>query len=363
MSDPLVRDALRLIHDIVIEAKGSALDREALRRVEQVLQRAMEPGVAAQLDTGYSRREATILFADLRGFSAIAVAYAPEVVLSVLSRYFGRLSEIAVDHYGTIDKFIGDAIMVVFYGEAAVQHDHARRAILCAVEMQMAMKELREKDRAQDLPEIFVGIGVSTGTVMAGLIGSRVYRAFTVIGEDVNLAARIEAFALRGQVLMSETTYEHCRGFVEAGEPMEVYVKGRSEELRIREALAIPELGKAVPRQEVRKGPRVEVDLPLQYQAVSGKAVEPLARTGRLHDVGYHGALAEFEAPLPAYSEIKLAFDLPGLNRRAQDIYARVVSIRQRHGRHLVGLEFTAVPADTAGEIRLFVQMCIQDKN
>jgi len=362
MSDPLVRDALRLIHDIVIGAKGSPLDREALRRVEQVLQRAMEPGAAPRLDTGYSRREATILFADLRGFSAMAAAHTPEVVLAVLSRYFGCLSEIAVDHYGTIDKFIGDAIMVVFYGEPAVPHDHARRAILCAVEMQMAMKELREKDSASGLPEIFVGIGLSTGTVMAGLIGSRVYRAFTVIGEDVNLAARIEAFALRGQVLMSDTTYEHCRGFVEAGAPMGVYVKGRSEELRIREALAIPELGKAVPRQEVRKSPRAEVDLPVHYQVLSGKAVERVAYVGRLHDVGYRGALAELEAPLPAYSEIKLAFDVPGLNHRAQDIYARVISIRTRHGRHLAGLEFTAVPADTAEEIRLFVQMCIQDK-
>ena len=362
MVDPLVRDALRLIHDIMTEAKGTPLDRDALRRVEQILERAMHPSAAPQPDTGYSRREATILFADLRGFSAMAAAYAPEVVLDVLSRYFGCLSEIAVDHYGTIDKFIGDAIMVVFYGEAAVPHDHARRAILCAVEMQMAMKELREKDRAEDLPEIFVGVGVSTGTVMAGLIGSRVYRAFTVIGEDVNLAARIEAFALRGQVLMSETTYEHCRGFVEAGEPMEVYVKGRSEELRIREALAIPELGKAVPRQEVRKSPRIQVDLPLHYQALSGKAVERVAHAGRLHDLGYHGALAELEAPLPAYSEIKLAFDLPGLNHRAQNIYARLVSMRTRYARHLAGLEFTVVPADTAEEIRLFVQMCIQDK-
>jgi adenylate cyclase len=362
MADPLARDALRLIQDIVIEAKGSPLDREALRRVEQVLRRAMEPGAAPEGDTGYSRREATILFADLRGFSAMAAAYAPEVVLGVLSRYFGCLSEIAVDHYGTIDKFIGDAIMVVFHGESSVPHDHARRAILCAVEMQMAMKELREKDCAVGLPEIFVGIGVSTGTVMAGLIGSRVYRAFTVIGEDVNLAARIEAFALRGQVLMSDTTYEHCRGFVEAGEPMEVYVKGRSRQLRIREALAIPELGKAVPRQEVRKSPRVEVDLPLHYQALSGKAVEPRARTGRLQDLGYHGALAELEGPLPAYSEIKLAFDLPGLNHRAQEIYARVVSMRTRGERHVAGLEFTAVPAETAERIRLFVQMCIQDK-
>ncbi len=362
MADPLVRDALRLIHDIVIEAKGSPLDREALRRVEQVLRRAIEPHAAPEGDTGYSRREATILFADLRGFSAIAAAYAPEVVLGVLSRCFGCLSEIAVSHYGTIDKFMGDAIMVVFHGEASVPHDHARRAVLCAVEMQLAIKELREKERVEGLPEIFVGIGVSTGTVMAGIIGSHVYRAFTVIGEGVNLAARIEAFALRGQVLMSEATYEHCRGFVQAGEPMDVYVKGRGGELRIREALAIPELGRAVPRQELRKSPRVEVDLPLEYRVLSGKAVEARLRAGRVQDLGYHGALAELEAPLPPYSEIKLAFDLPALNYRAQELYARIVSTRTQAGRHLAGLEFTSLPAETASKIRLFVQMCIQEK-
>ena len=143
MTDPLLRDALRIIQDVVTEAKGSPLDAQAVRRVEEALNGLAAPQTR-RLDTGYSRREATILFADLRGFSAIAAAYAPEVVLGLLSSCFGVMTEIVVRHYGTIDKFMGDAIMVVFHGENPSPRDHVQRAVLCAVEMQLAMAELRE---------------------------------------------------------------------------------------------------------------------------------------------------------------------------------------------------------------------------
>jgi adenylate cyclase len=359
MTDPLLRDALRQIQDIVIGAKGSPLDREAVRRVEEVLAGIAVPN-ERQADTGYSRREATILFADLRGFSAIAAEYAPDVVLGVLSSCFGQMTEIIVRHYGTIDKFMGDAIMVVFHAENPSPRDHAQRAVLCAVEMQIGMVGLRAQHRQEGLPEVYLGIGISTGTVMAGLIGSDAYRAYTVIGEEVNLAARIEAFSLRGQVLMSEATYAHCHEFVKAGEPMEVYVKGRTERLRIREALGIPELGKAVPRQEVRKSPRVEVDLTVQYQALVGKVVDSRPLMGTMRDLGYHGALVRLVAPVPLHSEVKLAFHLPRLDFRAEEIYARVVSVREHAGEHLAGMEFTSLGAETSRQIQLFVQMCIQ---
>ncbi len=360
MSDPLLRDALRLIQDIVIEAKGTPLDREGVRRVEEVLKALATPALSRSADTGYSRREATILFADLRGFSAIAAKYAPEVVLGVLSSCFGLMTGIIVRHYGTIDKFMGDAIMVVFHGENPSPRDHVQRALLCAVEMQIAMVELRAQHRQDGMPEVFLGIGISTGTVMAGLIGSDAYRAYTVIGEEVNLAARIEAFSLRGQVLMSEATYAHCQEFVETGEPMEVYVKGRSERLRIREALGIPELGKFVPRQEVRKSPRVAVDLSVRYHALVGKMVEERPLMGRITDLGYHGARMQLVAPLPLHSEVKLAFHLPRLDFRAEEIYARIVSLREHDGRYLAGLEFTSLDADTSSQIQLFVQMRVQ---
>jgi adenylate cyclase len=356
MSTPLQRDALRLIQDIVREAKGSPLDRESVRRVEAALARtelAAPHGPAT-----YSEREATILFADLRGFSALAAAHPAAVVLGVLNRCFGAMADIVARHYGTIDKFMGDAIMAVFHGEPA--RDHARRALLCAVEMQLAMHELQARSRAERLPDLYLGIGVSTGRVMAGLIGSDAYRAYTVIGEEVNIAARIEPFSLRGQVLMSEATYHHVKDFVHAGEPMDVYVKGRAGRVRVREALGIPALGKVVPRQDQRKSPRVPVRLDLDYWPLEGKMVRAEAARGIVRDLGYHGALVELPRPAGLYSELKLAFDLPPLGVRADEVYARVVSARAHDGGVLAGVEFTSLDGETNARIELFVQMLLQ---
>ena len=358
MMSPLQHDALRYIQDVVTEAKGSPLGREDLRRVESALAAAM---LAAPVGpASYSERDATILFADLRGFSAIAAAHPVERVLGVLNRCFSRLTDIVLRHYGTIDKFMGDAIMAVFHGDPASPRDHGRRALLCAVEMQLAMGELRRVHVAEELPEMYLGIGISTGKVMAGLIGSESYRAYTVIGEEVNIAARIEAFALRGQVLMSEATYQRVKDFVHVAEPMEVYVKGRVERLRVREALGIPALGKLVPRQDARKSPRVQARLELDYWPVDGKLVRAEATRGALRDIGYHGVLAELPSPVPLYSELKLAFDLPPLGFRASEVYARVVSLREERGVCLAGLEFTSLDDTASGRIRLFVQMLLQ---
>ena len=104
------------------------------------------------------------------------------------------------------------------------------------------------------------------------------------MGEVVNLAARIEAFSLRGQVLMSETTYRQCADFVRVGEPMSVYVKGQADGVPIRELLAIPELGKTVPRQDLRKSPRVEINVDLEYWAVAARwSTAEAARHGAQH--------------------------------------------------------------------------------
>jgi len=354
-------DALRVIQDIVQESKGSPLGREAVRRVEGILTALAGGDASPALSTrGYSAREATILFADLRGFSAIASTHPAETVLGVLNRCFALMVEIIVRHYGTIDKFIGDAIMAVFHGDPIVPRDHARRAMLCAIEMQIAMHKLHEEHQDGLVREVYLGIGISTGRVTAGVIGSEVYRAYTVIGDEVNLAARIEAFSLRGQVLMSEATYEHCKDFVHVGEPMDVYVKGRAAPLRVREALGIPALGRVVPRQDARKSPRVRVRLDLAYWPLDGKMVHGGAKQGVVRDISYHGMLAEVERPMPLYSELKLAFDLPPIAFRADEIYGRIVSTREQRERFLAGIEFTSLARETNAKIELFVQMLLQ---
>jgi adenylate cyclase len=206
-----------------------------------------------------------------------------------------------------------------------------------------------------------LGIGVSTGTVLDGLIGSDLYRTRTVIGEEVNIAARIEALSLRGQVLMSEATYVHCQGFVDAGAPLEVHVKGRAPRLRMREALGIPRLGKTVPRQDLRRSPRVPVELSVDYWRVLAKVVGVQRLRAVIRDIGYHGVRMELKRPLPLYSELRLAFDLPRVELQARDVFARVVSVHKHWGaRCVVGVEFTSLGAEADSKIRRFVQLGLQ---
>jgi adenylate cyclase len=314
---------------------------------------------AAQQDAAFRERQASLMFADLRGFSAITGAYPAYVVLGVLSRCFGQLADLVVRHGGTVDKFLGDGMMAVFYGDDGGP-DHARRAALCAVEMQIAMDELRQRHRRDELPEVYLGIGISSGAVMTGIIGSEAYRAYTVVGEDVNLASRLEALSLRGQVLVSEATFALCGDFVEAAEPAEVYVKGRPQAVRIREVLGVPSAERRVPRRDLRRSPRVPVALGLQYYTMNGKAIAEGPLPGEVRDLGYHGMLADVGSPFPVYTELKLVFELPFLAFRVTELYARTLSVRERGGRYLCGLEFTSISAEAEKRIRLFVQMQAQ---
>jgi len=269
------------------------------------------------------------------------------------------MCEIAIDNGGTIDKFMGDAIMVVF-GAPQRGADDARRAVTCAVQMQIAMVELNRDQASKGLPPLFMGAGINTGHVIAGLLGSQLHSEYTVIGDEVNLASRIEAFSLRGQVLISESTFDRCRDFVGAGAPMDVHVKGKSAPVRLREVIAIPSLGLQVPRQEVRYSPRVQVRIPFTYQMVVDKIVMRSQHAGVVLDVGYSGILAEVEPGLTEHAEILLELNLSLIGSRADNVYAKVRSTRSDRGSNLASMEFTSISERSAADIRRFVQLLIQ---
>ena len=304
-------------------------------------------------------REVTIVLADLRGFTAISESFPPTAVLELLNRYLGRMSEIIFRHEGAIDKFMGDSIMVLF-GAPNAHDDDVQRALACAVEMQLAMEEINDDNKRRGMPELFMGIGINTGTVMAGLLGSELYSEYTVIGDEVNLASRIEAFSLRGQILISRNTYERCRGFVQTAEPMDVHVKGKAEPVSLREVLAIPSLGLEVPRQEIRRSPRIEVRIPFTYQLVKSKIVVPQVHQGTILDISYHGVLAEVSEDIEALLEIKLGLDLSLVGYKATDIYAKVLKCRQQDARYLAAVEFTSVSVQSNMNIQQFIHLLIQ---
>ena len=355
------RAALRRIQDIVSDTLGRSLPAAAEKQLLNVLAGLAGTATHASVLENFSQRTVTILVADLRGFTALSGSHPAGVVLQMLNQCFVSMSENIVRHRGTIDKFTGDSIMAIFFGSADSPHEHVRQALACAVDMQIAMHELNARNKHLGLPELYMGIGVNTGSVMAGLVGDELYSAYALIGEDVSLTSRIEAFSLRGQVLMSKASYELAGDFAQTGEAMEVYVKGKSERMCMRELLGIPSLGRVVPRQEIRRSPRIQVKLPLSYQLVRNKIVMPQRLQATVVDIGYHGVCARTEQSLPLFSEVKLELDLPLVMHRVSELYARVVA-RPGGDEPLAGLEFTSLSAESNRNLQLFVQMLLQGR-
>src|SRR5258706_13236936 len=147
-------------------------------------------GADPQHRGGFTSRELTILFADLRGFMAISNRYPPETVLQVLNRCLVTMIDVVFAHEGMIDKFMGDSIMAHF-SESASGKAPEQRAVLCALDLQLAMDALNAEHQKSGLPELFLGIGINTGSVLVGTLGSERYQTHTVIGQQVNIAARI----------------------------------------------------------------------------------------------------------------------------------------------------------------------------
>ena len=357
MKSNSIPKTLSRIRKIVLHETGRDLSRHALREIEAELV-ATDVNKSNDENSDFQTRMVTILLADLRGFTAIAAEFPSGTVIEMLNPVLIKMSEIIFKHGGTIDKFMGDAIMVLF-GAIIERDDDVARALSCAVEMQTRMQQLNIEHKNKGLPDLYMGIGINTGEVMAGVLGSDVYSEYTVIGDEVNLASRIEAFSLRGQVLISDSTYERCRDFVEASEPMIVHVKGKSQTVCVREVTSIPTKGLRVPRQEIRRSHRVAVQLPFHYQLLLGGIVLPEIHRGFIHDIGYHGVLVELASPQPPMTEFKLAFDLPHVSFSADNVYGRVVNQKTRDGRTLTGVEFTSVPAAVNAKIQLFVQLLV----
>lgn len=179
------------------------------------------------VELGGESVEVATLFADIRGYTAFSEGREPGVVVDVLNHYFQSLSDIVVAHHGDIDKFVGDQIMAVFRGD-----EMGGNAVACALEFQRAMGELGTEHPDADLE---IGIGINLGEVVMGAMGSRERMDYTVLGDNVNLAARLCAHAAAGQILVSETVYETVRDLdglrIEALE--RIRVKGKREPIPV----------------------------------------------------------------------------------------------------------------------------------
>jgi class 3 adenylate cyclase len=179
------------------------------------------------LQMGGENRKVTMLMSDLRGFTSMSERLPPERVVAILNRYLASMVEVIKRYQGTIDEYIGDAIFVLF-GAPTWQEDDAERAVACAVAMQLAMGAINEQNLREDLPELEMGIGIHTGQVVLGNIGSPDRMKYGVVGSHVNLTARIQSYTTGGQVLTSETTRQEVGRILKPGKQMQIRAKESS---------------------------------------------------------------------------------------------------------------------------------------
>ncbi len=229
-------------------------------RIRQNLSRFFSPSVVAkimseegQVSLGGEQKVATVLFCDIRGFTALVEKSETKMIVEMLNDFFNRMSEQIFLHDGTLDKYMGDCVMAVF-GAPILHKDDAARAVRAALGMKWAVGELKNKWRREKNSELVegfdVGIGINTGELIAGNIGSEGRLEYTVIGDVVNLASRLEKLALPGQIIISESTYQQVKDEFEVKKLPEVEIKGKSQPVKIYEVLGYrPGLGE--PGQEL----------------------------------------------------------------------------------------------------------------
>jgi len=217
--------------------RSERLQRGAL--VRSNFQRYFAPNLAAQIaqqegavQLGGQKRPVVIFFSDIRGFTTMSETMGPDDIATLLTEYFTEMVEIVFEHGGTLDKFMGDAIMAL-WGAPIAHEDDADRAMKCGVDQLDALEKMNKKWKAEGRPELGIGIGINFGEVFAGNIGSDRRLEYTVIGDAVNTASRLCSIAGPNEILISEAFYEELKKppKVEALDPIEL--KGRSKKVPV----------------------------------------------------------------------------------------------------------------------------------
>lgn len=224
------------------------LSEDQLKKNEELkgsLSRIVSPSVAEMimsdpsgLKLGGSKCEVTMFFSDIRGFTKMSENMDPTDIVEQLNVYFTRMTDILMELDGTLDKYVGDELMALF-GAPVAREDDPVRAVLCGVRMLEALRELQEVWKKENKPIIQIGVGINTGEVTAGYMGSEKQLSYTVIGDNVNLAARVMSVAKGMQLFITKSTYDRVKDYFLIEQRESIMVKGKSMPIDIYEVMGI----------------------------------------------------------------------------------------------------------------------------
>ena len=215
----------------VESALGKYMSEDVMKRILQNID---------NLGLGGKKSVVTVLFSDIRGFTSMSENMTAQEVSELLNEYFSEMEPIVTKYNGIINKFIGDAVMAVF-GEPINDENHPLNAVKCGIEMLDKVQELHKKWEKEGKPLIEIGIGINTGEVFVGNIGSEKRMEYTVIGDTVNLASRLESYnkTYKTKILISSTTYEASKDFVSVNKISDVEIRGKAHRIDVYEVVSL----------------------------------------------------------------------------------------------------------------------------
>ncbi|MBV6628185.1 MAG: adenylate/guanylate cyclase domain-containing protein [Rivularia sp. (in: Bacteria)] len=296
------------------------------------------------LKIGGEKKNVTILVSDLRGFSAMSEQVSPEKVVEIINLYLAEMTDIINNYKGTINDFMGDGIFVMF-GAPVSFADNAQRAVTCAVAMQLAMDGINQKLAQMQLPPLEMGIGIHCGEVLAGSIGSKARAKYTVMGSNVNLAARIETYTVGGQILVSRETVDTVGEIIQLSGEMQVQPKGFTEPITIYEVGGIGGQYNLSLPDEKESLMVLENKIPIKYRISQGKHISEEEFAGYFIELSLNSVQLYTEYPLKVFSNLQIQLSVEKSEFNQQHIYAKVIKILDDKSNYFL-LRFTALPSD-----------------
>ena len=295
-------------------------------------------------------RDVTFLVSDLRGFTAMSTRMSPHEVIDILNRYLKHMVEIIARYRGTVDDLQGDGILV-FFGAPLSSDNDPERAVACAIEMQNAMLGINREQKRLNLPELSMGIGINSGEVVVGNIGSEKRSKHTAIGSALNTAFRIEAYTVGGQILISPSTYQRIESLMHVQNTVEVRFKGIDRLVTLHDVKGIKGTYEvSLPEKPPEEFRSLEPPLAITCFVVEGKAISGRAIPGHITGLSSSGAEALLDIEVKLHSNLRILLVSSTETSSLSEIYAKVSSIDPPATTSLhvrAYLRFTSLPEDT----------------
>ncbi|MBI4525900.1 MAG: HAMP domain-containing protein [Deltaproteobacteria bacterium] len=299
------------------------------------------------LRLGGELRAVTFLVSDLRGFTTLSSRIEPNGVIQIVNRFLEPMVDIIARHRGTVDEFQGDGILA-FFGAPLASTDDPERAVACAVEMHRALVEINAEQRKRGLPELHMGIGINTGEVIVGNIGSEKRTKYGALGTPINVAYRIESHTVSGQVLISQTTYERVKDVVRVGHAWDLQFKGLDELIQVYEVKGLNgKYSSSMPEEAPEHFLDLDAPLSIECFIVEGKTVSDKSIGGRIERLSENRAQGVLDGAVEKNMNLKVRMISDGAGT-ISGVYAKVMEADPTSGNSTtrIVLNFTSLPHD-----------------